>query len=222
MTTQEEAKKIQECIMNIDMMCRSMYLSYVDTIKLKIPKKSVIYADMVRYSYIRLCSILNELSILNRLAKTNDYLKDTLYVASPATRALNKYTGIRKARNFLLAHYNRDKSGNFFPWWKALKNLKLPRTHKEVKQIYVWLHLINGIIITRYSDELKEIFAKSRSEFKSYNDWMVEQENDAVANPTPFDNIEIEVEKRVKEKNIGDIEIDPIMTDLIKYINNYG
>ena len=86
-----------------------MFTAYYDKINLSIPKNSVIYTDSIRYSYIQICIILDELEILNGLAKNDEYLKDTLYVISPAVRALKKFTGLKKARNYIFAHFNRSK-----------------------------------------------------------------------------------------------------------------
>ena len=202
------------------MTCRSMYHSNKDIVNFNIPRSSVIYGDMIRYSYIQLCSILDEIVVLNRLGKDNEYLKDTLYIISPVTRAINQYSGIRKARNFMLAHFNRDKKRNFHPWWKALKGLKLPRTQKEIQQIQKWIHLINGILVTRYYEELKEISKTAEDEIKSYSVWMFEEEKKVSENPTPFDSIENQVAIRMEEKGVKEIMVDPSFTDIIEYIQN--
>lgn len=203
--------KIQYSILNIDMICRSMFQSYQDTINLKIPLNSVVYGDMTRYSYIQFCLIFDEIETLNGLAKDDEYLKDTLYVISPAIKAMNKFSGIRKARNIMLAHFNRDKKGNFLPWWVALRDLKLPRTLKEVKQIYLWLQIVNTIIATRYRNELLEITNKVRDDVKSYFNWAVEQENFSIENPTLLDNVEEEVKIRIHELGIENLNIDPVI-----------
>lgn len=213
-----EKIKIQECILNIDMLCRSMYAANFDRIQLKIPVESVIYMDSIRYSYIQLCTILDEIDILNRYAKGDSYLKGTLYVVSPAIRAMKKFTGIRKARNYMLAHFNRDKKGNFYPWWKALKEMKLPRIKTELSQIYTYLHIINGIIVTRYYQELKEFSHTSGVEVESYFNWVKEQEELAINNPTPFDNIESEIEKRMSEMDISGIAEDPFIRAVNKHL----
>lgn len=210
--------EIKECVMNIDMTCRSMYLSNRDVRVLKIPTKSTVYGDMVRYSYIQLCSILDEFEILNRYAKDDFYLRDTLYVISPALKAINQYTGIRKARNNMLAHFNRDKSGKFLPWWSCLKELKLPRTQVEILQIYVWLHVINSILSTRYLSELEEMSTLYKPDVDLYFQGVEKQEVDAIKNPTPLDSIIDEVDKRMVEKNIGLLTVDPIMTELYAHL----
>ncbi len=215
-----EKRKIQECILNIDMTCRSMYAANIERIKLNIPKDSVIFMDSIRYAYIQLCTIQDELNILNRIAKNNNYLRDTLYIISPASRALNKYTGIRKARNFMFAHFNRDKKKNFSPWWKELKGLKLPRIKNELSQVFTYLQMINGIIVTRYYEDLKEISLLAKIEVDEYFEWVEIQENEAMINKTPFDDINIEIEERMKAQNMSEIVIDPFATELIELIGN--
>ena len=200
------------------MICRSMYATNRDRIELKIPSESVIHADSIRYSYIQLCTILDELKILSSFAKNNLYLRDTLYVISPAVRAIKKFNGIRTARNYMLAHFNRDKQKNFYPWWIALKEMKLPRTKGDLSQIYTYLNVINGIIVTRYYNDLKEFSQISKKEVDLYVIWMLEQEEKSIKHPTSFVDIENEIEKRMKEMNITGIAIDPFMKEVIEDI----
>ncbi|WP_409415774.1 hypothetical protein [Flavobacterium sp. PS2] len=211
--------KIQECLLNIDMLCRSMYLSQEESVDLKIPINSNIYADLIRYSYIKLCTILDEFEILNGIAKNDEYLRDTLYIISPVMKALRQYTGIKRARNYMLAHFNRDKKRNFLPWWIAMKNLKLPRTHAEIEDIYKHLHLMNAFIVARYYEELEDISKRVKPDFDSYGEWMREQEL-INSEKSEFDLIANEVQKRLVEKGIADqLIIDPVMTKVIERIN---
>lgn len=208
--------KILQCILNIDMVCRSMYASSKDRIEFKTPPESVIFADSIRYSYIQLCSILDELKILNSFAKNDIYLKETLYIISPALRAIKKYNGIRPARNSMLAHFNRDKSGHFIPWWKTLKDLKLPRTKREIAQIFTYLNIINGIIVTRYYEQLKGFTNENKKDVDYYLETVVNQENNEIQNPSSFVEIESEIEKRMSEKGMDKIIVDPFMTEIIE------
>ncbi|MCF1193111.1 hypothetical protein LRR18_16095 [Mangrovimonas sp. AS39] len=200
-----------------------MYATNFDRIQLQIPQSSVLHSDLIRYSYIQLCIILDEIDTLNRLAKDDEYLKDTLYIVTPAIRAIKKYTGIRKARNFMLAHYNRDKKGNFYPWWRALKDLKLPRLKQELTQIYTYLHAINGIIVTRYYEELKDISQTAGKEVDEYYSWVRTQEELAIKDDSPFDNIESEIENRMAEFDMKGIIQDPFVVNVNDYVKkNYG
>lgn len=212
--------KIVECIFNIDMICRSMYQSYEDCITLQIPKETVLYSDLLRYSYLQLCIILDEFEILNGLAKDNQYLKDTLYVVSPIAKALNKYSGIRKARNYLFAHFNRDRKGNFEPWWIVLKDAPLPRTKKEIELVYTWLHLLNAFLVTRYYEEYSKMTKLIEPDFFSFVDWSKSKEQE-VAIITPFDSLPEEMKKRFIEKDIEDkLILDPIMSRVLKHLEN--
>jgi hypothetical protein len=215
-----ESRKLQECILNIDMTCRCLYAANIERIKFKIPKGSVIFMDSIRYSYIQLCTIQDELKILNRIAKNDEYLKNTLYIISPASRALNKYTGIRKARNVMFAHFNRDRNNNFTPWWKELIGLKLPRFKDELVQIMTYLQLINGIIVTRHYEQLKEISLEAEKEVNEYFDWIKNQEKQVIENLTPFDNVDKEVEKRMIEQKMTEIIIDSFAVELIELIKS--
>lgn len=197
-----------------------MYLSYQDIKKLKIPLNSVAYADMLRYAYIQICTILDEVAILNKSAKSNMYLRDTLYIVSPALKAINKFSGIRRARNFMLAHFNRDKKGNFFPWWVALRETKLPRTQREINQLYAWLNLVTIILVTRYREDIEEISDQHRQEVDDYSKWAVLEENNASIKETPFDNIKDEIERRMNEIGVTQLIIDPDMKELVGYLRN--
>ncbi len=217
---QTDLRKLQECLLNIDMTCRCLYAANIERIKFKIPKGSVIFMDSIRYSYIQLCTIQDELKILNGIAKNDEYLKNTLYIISPASRALNKYTGIRKARNVMFAHFNRDRNNNFTPWWKELIGLKLPRFKDELVHIMTYLQLINGIIVTRYYDQLKEITQEVEKDVIDYFEWVKSQEKETLENLTPFENVDKEVEKRMAKHNMTEIVIDPFATELIELIKS--
>lgn len=202
------------------MICRSMYLSYEESVSLNISKDSPLYADLLRYRYIQLCTILDEFEILNGLAKNDEYLKETLYVISPVTRALSQFTGIKRARNYMLAHFNRDKKKNFHPWWIALKNLKLPRTQKEINDIYKYLHIMNAFIVCRYYEDLKDITTRIKPDYDSYFKWLSEQDKNIDYNKSIFDSVTQEVYKKMADKGISDqVILDPIMTKVMDRIN---
>ncbi len=203
--------KIIECIFNIDMICRGMYQSYEDCQFLEIRKDTVLYSDLLRYRYLQICMILDEFELLTRLAKDNEYLKDTLYIVSPITKVLNKYTGIRKARNSIFAHFNRDKKRNFKPWWIALKDSNLPRSPQEIDLLYIWLHLLNAFLVTRYYKDLEAMSILVEPDLHSFTNWARNKENEITIN-TPFDSLAVEIQNRLNEKGIPDqLILDPTM-----------
>lgn len=207
-------EKILQCILNIDMTVRHLFLSIEDLKELKIPQKSHVFTDMIQYSYIRICTVLEEISILHGLAKDNIFLQETLYCAQPAIKGINKYTGLKRARNLMLAHLNRDMKKRFTPWWDELITFKLPRTYKEINQILKFLNLINTIIVSRYHKKFNLFNDSIRANFEKYFRDIEKLEADAVNNPTPLDEVEIEIQKRCEEKGLVDFLLDPVM---IKY-----
>jgi len=210
-------ERIQECIFNIDVICRSMFAATVERKDLGVPKSSVMYSDSVRYSYIQVCIILDEIDLLHNLAKDDQYLKDTLYIISPIVRAIKKFTGIRKARNSVFAHFNRDsKKKEFYPWWKALREMKLPRAKIEQDIMHVALMAINSTLATRYYDDLKEFSIKSYEEMKSYEKWDMEQKENLNAIPNVFKEPMMELQKRGIEKKMDGFIIDPFILEYEK------
>lgn len=197
------------------MVCRSMYLSFSEVRKLKLASNSVVLGDVIRYSYIQFCIILDEFDILYSLAKDDIYLRDTLAVVKPSLKGFKKYTGIRKARNILLAHFNRNRAGDFKPWWIELKNLKLPRTQKEIGEIHMWLHLTNSILVSRYYDEIKEMSLASKPLLDEYFEWVKSDEKRSMITPSPLGDVFDDIDKLMKEKGIKNIVLDPIMKELI-------
>jgi len=210
--------KIQECIFNIDMVCRSMYLSYEEIGSLKLSPKSAIYGDVLRYRYIQLCTILDEFEILHGIAKNDPYLRDTLFVISPVTKALSKYNGIKRARNTMLAHFNRDKKKQFNPWWIALRGLNLPENHQEIEDIYRHLHLMNMFLLAIYYEDLNEITNRIKPEYEEFFK-LSDQKNRRDLNPEFFKNVAKEVEQKMTECGIAkQLIVDPVMTSLMSRI----
>jgi len=81
----------------MDMAVRHLFFSIESLKELKIPHNSQVFTDVIQYTYIRICTALDEISILHSLAKDDAYLKDTLYCVQPAIKSIKRYTGLRKA-----------------------------------------------------------------------------------------------------------------------------
>jgi len=211
---QIQEQKIQQCILNIDMTVRHLYFSFADLKELKIPSNSQVFSDAIQYSYIRICTVLDELDILHGLAGEDIFLRETLHCAHPAIKGIKKYSGLKKARNLMLAHLNRDSKKQFIPWWDELIEFKLPRTHKEINQILVFLNLVNTILVSRYDVKFTEFSESVRPSFEKYFEKVEELEKETNDNPTPLDNVEIEIQKRCQEIGLVNFNLDP---GLIKY-----
>ena len=201
------------------MLCRHIYLNTSEVRKLKIPSTNLISVDITRLNYIKICSILDELTILNKYAKDDNYLKDTLYIIAPLSRALKKYTGFRKGRNSIYAHFNRNKKNEFYPFWKVFENSNFPKTEMETNKVYTYLHGISGILVTRYYDEFMDYSDIQSKDLELFKEWQNQQ---ILISPDSdyYSEIDIEIDKRMKEYDMKGIIVDPIMEDLIKYFKN--
>jgi hypothetical protein len=180
---------------------------------LDLTSDSIIYRDTIRYRYIQLCSILDEIEILHSLAKNDDYLRDTLYTISPIIKSLNQYTGLKRARNSMFAHFNRDKKKQFYPWWIVLKDLKLPTTSIEISDIYKFLQMMNTMIISRYHADLTEIVERTRPDYDLY----MKESRKATQNnnESMFEKVMEEVGKKMIERGVdNELVFEPIINDI--------
>ena len=164
-------------------------------------KKSFLFGRMQRYDYLSICSILEELITLNTLAKEDEYLKETIYLYTPAYRAIKKYKGIKTLRNKLVAHFNRNENKTFKPYWENMMELNIPITNKEMDRFNYWLWYINSILVTRYFDKLRSISIDYSKSSNEYTSWLKRNEEKNI-NMTAFSNVTEEIQKRLKEKNI--------------------
>jgi len=197
------------------MLCRGIYASEFEIKKYKIPNQNLIKVEITRFNYIKICSILDELDILNSYAKNDEFLKGTLYVVAPAIRAIKTYTGFRKTRNSIYAHFNRDKRKKFYPFWKVFRDAKIPFSKSELDSVYSYLHGINGILVTRYYDDFNQFSEIASDELISFQSWLNAAERKS-PEKSYYESINSEIEKRMKEKKIDGIIVDPFMTEIIK------
>jgi len=200
-------KKITECVFNIDVLYRELEENLMRFHKMKLGLDHPHHAAVLRYNYIQVCSILDELDILHGEAKSDNYLKDTLYVLSPALKKLKQFNGLKRARNTFLAHFNRDKKKQFYPWWKSLKGLRLPRNPNEVRQLYALIYIINSLLVSRYYDELKEISIQFKDEEKEYFKWVETEEEKVKNEPNNLDDIKEETHRRFIEKDFKNVRM---------------
>lgn len=198
-------KKISECVFNIDVLYRELEENLRRFHQMKLGLDHPHHSALLRYNYIQFCSMLDELEILHGIAKMDDYLRDTLYVLSPAIKKVKRFTGLKRARNTFLAHLNRDKKKQFYPWWESLKGLRLPRTDNEVRQLYSLLYIINSLLVSRYYTELKELSIQFKEDEKEYFKWVDTEEEKAKNEPNNIDDIRDEMEKRFNEKDFKHI-----------------
>lgn len=94
------------------------------------------------YCLIQVCSFLEEYKLLEAQSRTDEKLRRSLYILSPGIRRVRKYKGLQNIRNSMLAHYNRNKTSSFVPYWKVIEEVKYPKTENDINLL---LELIIGI-----------------------------------------------------------------------------
>ncbi len=193
--------QLQECLINIDMLARNILDVIAELNKQKILPTNVIFKIVNRYNFIQFCSFLDELNHLGKLAKNDQYLKDTLYIIAPIHRTLKKWNGIRDIRNKMYAHLNRDNSGNFYPWWITMKDIRIPKTFHENIIVASLFLMIQKVLLSRYYDLFNEGHLKIKDEYAdSLNQININNKNMTISE---LESLKVslieEVEKRMNE-----------------------
>ncbi|MBK7959630.1 MAG: hypothetical protein IPK03_17025 [Bacteroidetes bacterium] len=125
-----------------------------------------------------------------------------MWSISPILKALKSYDGIKKGRNALFAHYNRDKNNNFYPWWRSLNGVNLPRTVSEIVFINSAIGSIRAILVSQYQNELLEIKKSLKLEVDDYLKYVESQEALAPEKLKELNKLIDEVRERIIQKNI--------------------
>ena len=198
-------EKILQCVYNINTIVSNIQSITVELEEIDVKPDSLCHDDLTRYSYIKICTFLDEMDLLNSYSQDDEYVLDIMTSIKPLMQIVSKYKhGFKKVRNIMLAHLNRDNKGNFLPAWGQLKSIKLPKDTEEMNLIYGSLDVIRVILIDCYSVEFKEYHASIVNEIKN------EINEFAYAHEIPIDFNEVlnEVERRLKDKGVLDGEID--------------
>jgi len=203
MEKETELTEFQKCLINIKWIFTEMYFDYQDTKDINTSNSNYLLAKVSKYGYIQVCSFLEEYEILNRLSKNNNDLRDTLYVCAPIVRNLKKYKGLKKMRNLMLAHVNRDKLKNFKPWWNELKGLRKPIHKEDINELYESLAFIVDMLNVRHKKEWEEAIPYLEKSLKQYIKEDAELQNKLKRKEKTMKEINAEVLKRMKEKNIS-------------------
>lgn len=161
-------KKIIESVFNIDMVTREISVLKKDTREIGLSRKTKVYTALQSYIFIQYCIILDELQLLEGLAKDNIQLKSILEALSPITRKLKKYRIIREMRNSVHAHLNRDKKKEFSPYWSREIVKKGRITEHEFMYITAMFQLINTVFLTVYYKELESFSDDIKNDFLQY------------------------------------------------------
>ncbi len=193
--------ELQECLINLQLIFSELYFDYQDAKNIQ-SDNSFLKVSLTKYWYIRICSFLEEYEILNRLAKNNEDLKDTLYVCAPIVRNLEKYKGLRKMKNLMLAHFNRDKQQKFKPWWEELKGFRKPLREDDIKELYESIAFIKDLLFLRHKNEWEQTIHYLKISVKLFIKEDIDFQNKMKQVEKSMSDINKEVLKRMKEKNI--------------------
>ena len=202
MKKESELTEFQKCLINIKWIFTEMYFDYQDAKNIQTSNSNYLIAKVSKYGYIQVCSFLEEYEILNRLSQNDEVLKDTLYVCAPVIRNLKKYKGLKKMRNLMLAHFNRDKLKNFKPWWNELKGLRKPIHKEDIDELYESLAFIVDMLNVRHKKEWEEAIPYLEKSLRQYMNEDAELQLKLKKREKTMTEINAEVLKKMKEKNI--------------------
>lgn len=151
--TNSDQDKIYQCILNINLQSINILKLREQVKQLQIPPFTPIYDDMMFYNIARICSILEELTILRSLCKQNELLKKIFYCLKPIVDYVFQYEkGFSTVRNSMVAHFQRDKMGKYRPYWERFEGLEFPRDNMEHEFIYDCLDVMRVVLIDKFPD----------------------------------------------------------------------
>lgn len=207
MKKESELTEFQKCLINIKWIFSEMYFDYQDAKNIESNNKNYLIAKASKYGFIQICSLLEEFEILNRLSQNDEVLKDTLYVCAPVIRNMKKYKGLKKMRNLMLAHVNRDKLKNFKPWWDELKGLRKPIHKDDINELYESLAFIVDMLSVRHKKEWENAMPYLDNSIRQYMSEDAELQIAIKKREKTMNEINSEVLKRMKEKNITPLNL---------------
>ncbi len=207
MKKESELTEFQKCLINIKWIFSEMYFDYQDAKNIESNNKNYLIAKVSKYGFIQICSLLEELEILNRLSQNDEVLKDTLYVCAPVIRNIKKYKGLKKMRNLMLAHVNRDKLKKFKPWWNELKGLRKPIHKDDINELYESLAFIVDMLSVRHKKEWENAIPYLDNSIRQYMSEDADLQIKMKKREKTMKEINSEVLKRMKEKNIAPLNL---------------
>lgn len=207
MKRESELTEFQKCLINIKWIVNEMYLDYQDIKNAQASNNNFLIVKISKYGYIQVCSFLEEYDILNRLSQDDEVLRDTLYVCAPIIRNLKKYKGLKKMRNLMLAHVNRDKLKRFKPWWNELKGLRKPFHEDDINEIYESLNFILDMLNDRHKKEWEEAIPYLKESLHQFIKEDAALQMKMKHGEKTMRQINSEVLKRMNEKNITPLNL---------------
>jgi hypothetical protein len=119
--------KFYESLYNFDSLIKLILDTFVHHDQLHILPGSPLGRDTMSMTYMRLCAVIEEISILNSFCKDDAKLKAIMSHLKPFVGYATQYEkGFNEMRNSAYAHFNRDKNKNFRPFWTTIGKIAVP------------------------------------------------------------------------------------------------
>lgn len=120
-------QKFLESMEIIDTVVQTIRRSMDDFKRLDLAIGTPAAGDVMFITHVRICIVLDELADVNRLVNEVPRLRDVFTCVAPFYRYARQYEkGFRKVRNSIVAHYNRDRSGNYTSFAETLGTYDVP------------------------------------------------------------------------------------------------
>lgn len=144
--------RFYESLYNFDSLIRLILDAFNHHDSLQIQPGSALARDTMSMTYLRLCGILEEIRKLNSFCKDDQKLKLLMSHLKPLIDYAKQYEdGFTEMRNSAYAHFNRDKNGNFRPFWTTIAEINVPRSEGELRFICEGLNYVRLVLMVNYS-----------------------------------------------------------------------
>jgi hypothetical protein len=198
---EKTANEILETIYNFDSIVRNIQQIKLEAKKANLTSQSLLGGDIELYSYVKICNAHHEIELMHKYAPNNQMLFDILYALKPLLKIINEYkTGIKRMRNGILAHFNRDSKGNFVPYWQLFTRAKLPQEPGELDLIYSCLDIFRVVLVDHFEKDLIPFYTSIDEELTlRFAEW----KNSLGPIPTKdLIGVKEEINKRLAEKGL--------------------
>lgn len=198
---EKSANKILETIYNFDSIVRNIQQIKLEAKKANLTSQSLLGGDIELYSYVKICNAYHEIELMHKYAPNNQMLFDILFALKPLLKIINEYkTGIKRMRNGILAHFNRNSKGNFVPYWQLFTRAKLPQEPGELDLIYSCLDIFRVVLVDHFEKDLIPFYASIDKELTlRFAEW---KNSLGPIPPKDLIGVKEEINKRLAEKGL--------------------
>ena len=143
--------KFYESLYNFDSLIKLILDAFDHHDSLRIEPGSALGRDTMSMTYVRLCAIIEEINSLNSCCRYDEKLKLLMTHLRPFISYAKQYEkGFIEMRNSAYAHFNRDKNGNFRPFWTTIDEIDVPRSEGELRFLCGGLDYVRLVLIANY------------------------------------------------------------------------